>query len=60
MANCNGLVSEIKTETERESVRVGLRVRGRLRVRLSEIEKIYIVLEFYELKFDGVSYQAKP
>ena len=27
---------------------------------LSEIEKIYIVLEFYELEFDGVSYRAKP
>ena len=27
---------------------------------LSEIEKIYIVLRFYELEFDGVSYQAKP
>ena len=41
-------------------MRVGLRVRGRLRVRLSEIEKINIVLEFYELEFDGVSYRAKP
>ena len=40
-------------------MRVGLRVRGRLRVRLSEIEKFYIVLEFYELEFDGVSYRAK-
>ena len=41
-------------------MRVGLRVRARLRVRLSEIEKIYIVLEFYELEFDGVSYRAIP
>ena len=46
----------LKTKTERESVRAGLRVRGRLRVRLSEIEKIYIVLKFYKLEFDGVSY----
>ena len=42
----------LKTETKRESVRAGLR----LRVRLSEIVKIYIVLEFYELEFDRVSY----
>ena len=41
-------------------MRAGLRVRGRLRVRLSEIVKIYIVLEFYELEFDRVSYRAKP
>ena len=46
----------LKTETKRESVRAGLRLKGRLRVRLSEIVKIYIVLEFYELEFDRVSY----
>ena len=41
-------------------MRARLRVKGSLRVRLSEIEKIYIVLEFYELEFDEVSYRAKP
>ena len=50
----------LKTETKRESVRARLRVRGSLRVRLSEIEKIYIVLKFYKLEFDGVSYRAIP
>ena len=50
----------LKTETERESVRARLRVKGSLRVRLSEIEKIYIVLKFYELEFNGVSYRAIP
>ena len=41
-------------------MRARLRVKGSLRVRLSEIEKIYIVLKFYELEFDRVSYQAIP
>ena len=50
----------LKTETKRESVRARLRVKGSLKVRLSEIEKIYIVLKFYELEFDRVSYQAIP
>ena len=50
----------LKTETKRESVRARMRVRGSLRVRLSEIEKIYIVLKFYKLEFDGVSYRAIP